>query len=90
MTPEQTIERARLVRLFLDSEEFKAAWSAVDDELVREFRDADSPEDAIAVHDEMRAMKRLLQRWNTHLVNAAIAKKEKEERERPRMRGIFR
>ena len=47
MTPEQIIERARLVRAFLESDEFKAAWSGAEDDLVSEFRSAQTPEQAV-------------------------------------------
>lgn len=89
MTPEQTIERARLVRMFLDSPEFKAAWESVEAELLREFREALEPEQALSVHEQMKAMQRLMQRWRRADADAAVARKEKEDRDRPRS-GFFR
>lgn len=84
MTNEQVIERARLVRLFLDSDEFKSAWAAVEDELVRDFRGAGSPEQAIAVYEEMKAMRRLMGRWKSYESNASVARQEIQERTRKR------
>jgi len=89
MTPEQIIERARLVREFLDSEHFKEAWNAADADLVREFKEAASPEQAMRIYEEMRAMARLYRLWNTYLADAKIASKEKEAQEKPRKRGHF-
>lgn len=89
MTPEQTIERARLVRMFLESAEFTEAWGGVEAELLREFRDALEPEQALEIHEQMKAMQRLMFRWKSTQTDAAIARKEKEDRDRPR-RGIFR
>lgn len=89
MTPEQTIEHARLVRAFLDSAEFKAAWETVEGDLLREFREALEPAKALEVHEQMKAMQRLMHRWNATQMDAAVARKEKEYRDRPR-RGIFR
>ena len=88
MTPEQIIERARLVRVFLESDEFKAAWEGAENELVNEFRNAQTPEQAVRVHEEMRAMSRVMARWRAHLANAAVAQKEREDRDRKR--GFFR
>lgn len=89
MTPEEVIEHARLVRVFLESDEFKAAWESVEGELLREFRSASEPEKALEVHEQMKAMQRLMFRWQSTQTNAAIARKEREDRDRPR-RGIFR
>lgn len=90
MTPEQTIERARQVRLFLESEHFKEAWGAADADLVREFKEAVSSEQAMRIYEEMRAMARLYRLWNTYLADAKIASKEKEAQEKPtRKRGYF-
>jgi len=89
MTPEEIIEHARLVRVFLESDEFKAAWESVEGALLREFREASEPEQALAVHEQMKAMQRLMFRWNATQSDAAIARKEKEDRDRPR-RGLFR
>lgn len=89
MTPEEVIEHARLVRVFLESDEFKAAWESVEGQLLREFREASQPEQAIAVHEQMKAMQRLMSRWNATQADAVIAKSAKEDRERPR-RGFFR
>jgi len=90
MTPEQIIERARLVREFLDSEHFKEAWNAADADLVREFKEAGSAEQAMRIYEEMRAMGRLYRLWNTYLADAKIAGKEKEAQEKPtRKRGYF-
>ena len=89
MTPEQRIERARLVRMFLDSDEFKAAWEAVEADLVRDFRDASDAGQAVAVHEEMRAMRRLMRRWTGHESDAAMARNEIKERERPKRFGVF-
>ena len=88
MTPEQIIERARLVRVFLESAEFKAAWEGAEDDLVSEFRNAQTPEQAVRVHEELRAMSRVMAKWRSHLANATIAEKEREDRERKR--GFFR
>jgi len=84
MTPEQTIERARLVRMFLESEEFRAAWESVEAELLREFRDAEQPEQALEVHEQMKAMQRLMARWKRTEADAAMARNEQQEREKPR------
>lgn len=89
MTPEQTIERARLVRMFLESDEFTEAWGSVEAELLREFRDALEPEQALEIHEQMKAMRRLMARWKSAEVDAAVARKEKEDRERPRKRSFF-
>jgi len=89
MTPEEIIEHARLVRMFLESDEFKAAWESVEGQLLREFREASQPEQAIAVHEQMKAMQRLLSRWNATQADAVIAMSAKEDRDRPR-RGLFR
>jgi len=89
MTPEQTIERARQVRLFLESEHFKEAWGAADADLVREFKEAANAEQAMRIYEEMRAMGRLYRLWNTYLADAKIAGKEKEAQEKPRKRGYF-
>lgn len=84
MTPEQRIERARLVRMFLDSDEFTQAWGGVEAELLREFRDALEPERALEIHEQMKAMQRLMARWKSAEVDAAIARKERDDRERKR------
>jgi len=84
MTPEQTIERARLVRIFLESEEFRAAWESVEAELLREFRDALEPEQALEIHEQMKAMQRLMARWKRTEADAAMARNEQQEREKPR------
>lgn len=89
MTPEEIIEHARLVRVFLESDQFKAAWESVEGQLLREFREASQPEQAIAVHEQMKAMQRLMSRWNATQAAAVIAKSTKEDRDRPR-RGLFR
>ena len=84
MTPEQTIERARLVRMFLESAEFTEAWGSVEAELLREFRDALEPEQALEIHEQMKAMQRLMSRWKRTEADAAMARNEQQERERPR------
>ena len=84
MTPEEIIEHARLVRVFLESDEFKAAWESVEGALLREFREASEPEQALAVHEQMKAMQRLMFRWRSTQTDAAIARKEREYRDRPR------
>ena len=40
------------------------------------------------VHEEMRAMSRVMAKWRSHLANATIAEREREDRERKR--GFFR
>lgn len=79
MTPEQIIERARLVQIFLESDEFRQAWDEIDADLVREFRGAIDQETALRVHGEMQAMERLMLRWKRRIVDATIARNDKKE-----------